>query len=72
MGRYDLPDPKCSHRTQTMRVSSHYDLSAAAKAGEPMASTYCCERQACLDDAREWVRASTRRQAILVPRTARS
>jgi hypothetical protein len=67
VSRYTLPDPKCKHKRATVRVSSHYDLAAAAKAGEPVASTYCCDREACQDDAMEWVFASTFREPQIVP-----
>lgn len=65
MGRYDLPDPQCRHKA-TVRVSSHEDLEAGWASADPCASTYCCSREACLSDAREWLRASTRRDAVHV------
>jgi hypothetical protein len=72
VSRYQIPDPKCHHKA-TVRVSSHADLAAAAKTREPMASTYCCDREACQDDAKEWLQASTRRDAaVIVPLRSRS
>lgn len=46
MGRYDVPDPKCKHK-RTGRV----------EAGIPTgvyASTNCCNRPECIEDAKEW------------------
>ncbi len=65
MSRYDVPDPKCQHKP-TVMVSSHADIIAAAKTADSMASTHCCSREACQDDAREWVRAHTRRSETYV------
>jgi hypothetical protein len=56
MGRYDPPDPLCHHKPK-VRVSSHVDLVEAARKGDSIASTYCCDREACQVDAQEWVRA---------------
>lgn len=61
-----MKDPKCQH-SPTMRVSSHEDLSAAAKTSDPIASTYCCDRPACRQDATEWVQALAARPAVVVP-----
>lgn len=58
MGRYDLPSPRCRH-TPTVRLSSHIDLQEAIDSGEAVASTYCCSREACQADAKEWLHAST-------------
>jgi hypothetical protein len=69
MGRYDPPDPKC-HHVGTVRVSSHEDLVAAAESNESMASTDCCDREECQQDAKEWVYAITHRQAVVIPRRA--
>jgi hypothetical protein len=66
MGRYDPPDPLC-HHVATCRVSSHEDLAEAARSKEPMASTHCCDREACQADAKEWVHAMTHRDAVVVP-----
>lgn len=67
MSRYDLPAPLCRHRP-TVRVSSHLDLLAACDLDEPIASTYCCSRPGCLEDAKEWLLATTRRDAVhIVP-----
>ena len=65
MSRYTLPDPKCRHKA-TRRVSSHLDLQAGYESNEPFASTHVCDREPCLDDAKEWLRASTRRDAVHV------
>ncbi len=68
MGRYDPPDPLCRHKP-TVRVSNYKDILAAHKAGEPIASTACCDREACQADAKEWVRADARdgREPVVVP-----
>jgi hypothetical protein len=65
VSRYSPPDPKC-HHVPTVRVSSHEDLLAEFRPGEPVASTYCCDRPECITDAREWVWASTHRDAHVV------
>lgn len=65
VSRYTLPDPKCRH-VPTVRISSHLDLTAGYNSGEPFASTHCCDRPTCQEDAREWLRASTRRDAVHV------
>ncbi len=66
MGRYDLPDPKCTH-VPSVRVSSHEDISEGLRSTtEPFASTYCCVREECQADAKEWVQASTRHSAVFV------
>ena len=65
MSRYRLPDPRCRHVRQTVAVSSHDDLLAAARTGEPMASTLVCNREACIEDAKAWVWASTHRQPVV-------
>jgi hypothetical protein len=65
--RYTLPDPLCQH-VERVRVSSHDDLVRAHQLGEEVVSTYCCDREACQDDAKDWVRAQTRRDAVhIVP-----
>jgi hypothetical protein len=56
MGRYDPPDPLCRHAPK-VRVSSHLDLVEASRKGDSIASTYCCDRKACQEDAQGWVRA---------------
>jgi predicted membrane-bound spermidine synthase len=65
MGRYDPPDPLCRHVAK-VRVASHVDLVAANTAGDPIASTECCDRQPCIDDATEWVRAVTHAHDVVV------
>ena len=57
--RYAIPNPLCQH-VPTVRVSSHEDLAAALKEGGEIASTVCCDREACQDDARKWLYANTR------------
>jgi hypothetical protein len=50
--RYRLPDPKCKH-APTGRVY----------AGDPQgayASTYVCDRPACIEDAKAWAEAEMR------------
>lgn len=68
MGRYDLPDPLCHHKA-TVRVSNHVNLLEAFSSDDAVVSTWCCDRQVCQDDAREWVRASARdgREPVVVP-----
>lgn len=61
MGRYDLPDPKCEHKP-TGRVEA-----GDSKSG-PHASTYVCDRPACVEDAKEWARATTHLEAAYIPR----
>lgn len=54
MGRYDPPDPKCKHKPKgrvTAGVLAH---------DQPHASTYVCDRPACIADAREWAMAAAR------------
>jgi len=58
MSRYDPPDPICRHRP-TVRISSHESLSEDYNPG-PYASTYCCDRLKCQEDAKEWVFAVAR------------
>jgi hypothetical protein len=61
MGRYDLPDPICSHVP-----------CGIVRAGDmltgPHASTHVCHRHACVADARAWVRAQTRLEPTYVPK----
>jgi hypothetical protein len=68
MGRYDPPNPKCHHKA-TVRVSTHVDLAEAFKSDDGVFSTWCCSREACQEDAKEWVRASARdgREPVVVP-----
>ncbi len=68
MGRYDPPQPLCRHKA-TVRVGNYEDILAAHKAGKPIASTHCCDREECLADATEWVRADARdgREPVVVP-----
>lgn len=65
MSRYSLRDPKCRHKA-TRRVSSHVDLQAGFESDEPFASTHVCDRAECLEDAKEWLFASTRRSVCHV------
>jgi hypothetical protein len=51
--RYRLPDPKCRH-TWTQRVEA-----GEIEGGGPYASTYVCDREACVQDAKAWAHAST-------------
>ena len=68
--RYAIPDPLCRH-VPTVRVSSHEDLSAAARTEEPMASTHCCDRPVCQEDASAWVRSITRLPTVYIVALAR-
>lgn len=63
--RYRLPEPKCRHVMLSTMVSSHDDLVAVAKAGDPMASVLVCDRDSCIEDAKAWVWASTHREPIV-------
>ena len=51
---------ECTH-THIARISSHEDLVAANRDGEPTASTYVCGQRACADAARTWVHSVTGR-----------
>jgi hypothetical protein len=64
MGRYDPPDPKCSHVNQSVRVASHRDLLAASRRSSAVASVWVCARPACVRDAEQWVTASTGRTPV--------
>lgn len=67
MSRYDLPGPKCKHvrqRGQGVRVASHEFYPGT---DEPFASAWVCARTACVDDAKEWVWASTHRTPQTFP-----
>lgn len=60
--RYRLPDPKCKHAPK-----------GRVYAGDPdgaYASTYVCDRPACIDDAKAWAEAEMREPAqhVLLPR----
>lgn len=50
-GRYDLPDPKCQHKPKGF-------VDSGTREGAH-ASTYVCDRPACIADALEWARAVT-------------
>lgn len=51
--RYELPDPKCNHRPVNR-------VTAGVLGGTgPQASTYVCDREACIEDAKAWAYAST-------------
>lgn len=69
MSRYELPGPKCNHAfsKRVIRVSSHEDYTA----DEPFMSAWICERTACLDDAKECVRAFSHREPVLTRSTKR-
>lgn len=69
MSRYELPSPKCNHAfsKRVIRVASHSEYVD----NEPFVSAWICERHACLNDAQEWVRASTRRDPVIVRSTKR-
>ena len=60
MSRYELPDPKCSH------VPKGRVTAGALDADSPHASTYVCERPACIEDAKAWAYASTHLPAEFV------
>jgi hypothetical protein len=59
MCRYDLPDPKCTHKRKGRVV-----------AGDPRtvgASTSVCDRPECIADAKEWAWATCHRESVYVP-----
>lgn len=68
MGRYDIPGPLCRH-VATVRVSNHANLLQAFKDDLAVVSTSCCSRQACQDDAKDWVRAEAKDglEPVVVP-----
>lgn len=61
--RYRLPDPKCSHSPKG-RVTAG-DIGSADGVH---ASTYVCDRGACIEDAIAWAQASTGLTAKFFPR----
>ncbi len=60
--RYRLPDPKCRHarRGYVTNQPGTYDKD------RPHALTSVCDRDACIQDAIEWVKAFTREAAVHV------
>lgn len=71
-GRYELPGPRCRHvrRPGTGTLVSSHDLGQPVPRDEPLASTWVCGREACVEDAKEWVYASTHRTPLETSRTA--
>lgn len=65
MSRYEPPDPKCQH-VPVNRVT------AGDMGGGPHASTYVCDRPACIEDAMGWVHATTLLTGVVVPLPSRS
>jgi hypothetical protein len=63
MGRYDIPEPKCQHKQMATRVSSHESI---VDAEGPTASVWVCAREECVTDAKEWVKAKTGREPVVV------
>jgi hypothetical protein len=61
MSRYDLPDPKCRHKRKG-RVTA-----GSAEPGHAHAATSVCDRPACIEDAKEWARASTHQEPEYIP-----
>lgn len=57
--RYRLPDPTCRH-------SPRKRVGAGDPKEGPHASTYVCDRGPCIEDAKEWVRASTHLEPTVV------
>ena len=56
--RYRFPDPLCSHKpTQRAHAGTHGET--------PHASTYVCDRETCIEDAKAWVRATTHLEPTL-------
>lgn len=60
MSRYDPPDPKC-HHVPAGRVT-------AGSLDGPHASTYVCDRPACIEDAKEWAYSLTHMTAVFIPK----
>lgn len=60
MSRYELPDPKCTHAKRSVRVTSG-DLNGTG----PHASTWVCDRDACIEDAKEWAYANSHIEPML-------
>lgn len=58
--RYRLPDPMCKH-------SPRKRVSAGDPKEVPHASTYVCDREPCIEDAKAWARASTHLEPTVVP-----
>lgn len=63
--RYRLPDPKCNHATRTVRVTSGSFDGAHA-------STWVCDRETCVEDAKAWAFASTHIEPTLFVKEATS
>lgn len=59
MGRYDLPDPKCTHKRKGIVKAGDY-------AGVH-ASTYVCDRPECIEDAKQWAWATCHLEAVFIP-----
>lgn len=57
----------CPHAKPVGRVSSHDDLNAASRAGEPTVSGYVCHRPTCRTRALARVRAFTGKPGVFVP-----
>lgn len=58
-GRYRLPAPKCKHVPRGR-------VFAGDPENGPSASTYVCDRPACIEDAKEWAWAMTHQPAVAV------
>jgi hypothetical protein len=57
----------CNHAKPVGRVSSHVDLVAGTRAGEPTMSGYVCHRPACQQRALARVRTFTGKPGVFVP-----
>lgn len=57
----------CRH-VEKVRVSSHDDLAVAVRDKELIVSTYSCDREKCLEQAKTWVRAQSLRDDVVVVR----
>ena len=59
MGRYDPPDPKCSHKRKGIVKAGEWDGAHA--------STAVCDRTECIEDAMEWAKTITHLDARFIP-----
>lgn len=59
MSRYEIPDPKCHHVHHAVRVT-------AGHLHGTYASRWVCDREACIEDAKEWAATYTRQPVEVV------
>lgn len=63
MTRIRITGPRCRHNP-TGRVAWP---TGKPEHDQPHASTYCCDRAECRDDAAAWVESVTRVRGVFVP-----